>query len=602
MDKISIMLGIAALFSAALARVEPQWGAALAGFFAITIIARQMTLSPLMSRSAGASDVVVVAKPQEEEPAAATEVEEVKEDDPRSEVFAKIIDGDFTVRVRSDVADASDINASLDQLQTAIHEAIALTDLMSMGDLSTEANGNYNGDLKSLKEGLNTVQSDLRKMIASATQTADEVIAQSDQMRDAAGSIRDGMSKQDEILTSVSTTMGRMDEAVLAIVGKAQDASKTVSTAEMAAASAIEASESAKAALARLENDSHAIVGVLGVIESIAQQTNLLAVNASIEAARAGAAGRGFAVVSDEVKALATRSSESVGEIRSIVTRTENSARDCGVEVARCIETIEKINDEVGGLGAVAAGISDACSGQRDLVSETLTGLQFLEEEAQKSGHSGRTADQIANSLYSVAGNLKSELQTFRLRDRTMINEIEKRAKTVSTLFEDAIKAGEITEDALFSQEYTPIPGFEPTQYQTAFNFITDKLLPPILEDALNIHENVVFSAAVNIDGFLPTHNVAFSKPPKEDDPVWNAANARNRRFFADRVGLAAGTSASRHIIQSYRRDMGGGTFVTMKDISAPIVVNGRQWGGLRIGYLPKRRTVQAPQSRSIAA
>ena len=75
---------------------------------------------------------------------------------------------------------------------------------------------------------------------------------------------------------------------------------------------------------------------------------------------------------------------------------------------------------------------------------------------------------------------------------------------------------------------------------------------------------------------------------------VWNAANARDKRFFDDRVGLAAGNSSSPYLIQSYRRDMGGGEFVTMKDISAPIYVNGRHWGGLRIGYKPESRADRA--------
>jgi methyl-accepting chemotaxis protein len=59
----------------------------------------------------------------------------------------------------------------------------------------------------------------------------------------------------------------------------------------------------------------------------------------------------------------------------------------------------------------------------------------------------------------------------------------------------------------------------------------------------------------------------------------------RNRRLFNDRVGLAAGRSTKKFLLQSYRRDMGGGRFVAMKDVSAPIVVAGRHWGGLRIAY-----------------
>ncbi|RYI29166.1 MAG: methyl-accepting chemotaxis protein, partial [Acetobacteraceae bacterium] len=86
-------------------------------------------------------------------------------------------------------------------------------------------------------------------------------------------------------------------------------------------------------------------------------------------------------------------------------------------------------------------------------------------------------------------------------------------------------------------------------------------------------------------NGYLPTHNARFSRP-QGHDPVWNAANCRNRRIFADRVGLKAGRNTAAFLLQVYRRDMGGGNFRIMIDVSAPIIVRGRPWGGLRLAYL----------------
>ena len=108
--------------------------------------------------------------------------------------------------------------------------------------------------------------------------------------------------------------------------------------------------------------------------------------------------------------------------------------------------------------------------------------------------------------------------------------------------------------------------------------------MPAIQEPFLDHDPRVVFCAAVDRNGYLPTHNNIYSHPPS-DDPVWNAANCRNRRIFDDRTGLAAGRNTKPFILQTYRRDMGGGNFVLMKDLSAPIFVEGRHWGGLRVGY-----------------
>lgn len=118
----------------------------------------------------------------------------------------------------------------------------------------------------------------------------------------------------------------------------------------------------------------------------------------------------------------------------------------------------------------------------------------------------------------------------------------------------------------------------------TRFTEFTDRVLPAIQEPLLAFDERVAFCAAIDLRGYIPTHNLKFSQP-QGDDPVWNAAHSRNRRIFDDRTGLGAGSHTKPFLLQTYRRDMGGGQFVMMKDASAPIFVNGRHWGGFRMGY-----------------
>jgi methyl-accepting chemotaxis protein len=113
---------------------------------------------------------------------------------------------------------------------------------------------------------------------------------------------------------------------------------------------------------------------------------------------------------------------------------------------------------------------------------------------------------------------------------------------------------------------------------------VLDRLLQPLFDGALGFDPRVVFCTAVDVNGFLPTHNSKFSQPQGQD-AVWNAANCRNRRFFKDRVGLAAGKNLKAFLLQTYSRDMGGDRFVPMVDVSAPIYVQGRHWGGLRLAY-----------------
>ena len=83
---------------------------------------------------------------------------------------------------------------------------------------------------------------------------------------------------------------------------------------------------------------------------------------------------------------------------------------------------------------------------------------------------------------------------------------------------------------------------------------------------------------------YLPTHNPEYSKP-QGADPAWNASYCRNRRLFNDRAVHKVAANTKPFLLRTYRRDMGGGKFVLMKDLSSPIFVNGRHWGAFRIGF-----------------
>ncbi|MCB1333412.1 MAG: hypothetical protein KDK26_07125 [Roseivivax sp.] len=164
-----------------------------------------------------------------------------------------------------------------------------------------------------------------------------------------------------------------------------------------------------------------------------------------------------------------------------------------------------------------------------------------------------------------------------------LIDHIKDLAGQISAEFEAAVDSGWITMDDLFDTHYVPVPETNPQQHTAKFNRLTDRILPSIQEPALEFDGRIVFCAAVDRNGYLPTHNVKFSKR-QGPDPAWNSANCRSRRIFNDRVGLRAGLNEEPFLLQVYRREMGGGKFVMMHDLSAPITVRGRHWGGLRMG------------------
>ncbi len=342
------------------------------------------------------------------------------------------------------------------------------------------------------------------------------------------------------------------------------------------------------------------ITKVSETIDTIAKQTRLLSLNASIEAARAGEAGRGFAVVAEEVKNLAseTRSatedihvtaSSLVEQIEKLLAASEAAVGDTqkakqSASEARAV--VVRANGAFQSVSAKIDSVASSASANLETCASTLTELSELVGEVRLSSGNLAQADKRVAELLDVCENLieiiaKSDVQTL---DTPFIRRAMETAARIGALFEAALTRGDITTAQLFDEHYQEISGSDPPQFMTEYVSFADQVLPSIQEPVRSADSRTVFCVAVARTGYLPTHNVEYSQP-QGPDPVWNAAHCRNRRIFNDRTGSKAARNTKPFLLQTYRRDMGGGKFILMKDVSAPIYVHGQHWGGFRIGY-----------------
>ena len=419
------------------------------------------------------------------------------------------------------------------------------------------------------------------------------------------GAIRSIATQATELGRGAAELDGVIEDVVAASSGQVGEIGKLATDMQAMVQSnrAIEASGlSSRAAMGQArEAVAHVGQGVLGVVTSlrdvagaaaditqIALQTRLVAFNATVEAKRAGEAGAGFAVVAEAVKDLAAKVEQSSKLIMSTVTQLDARIDSLAASITD--------NRDAAQQGTFHLALAQVEARVDEIVAATQRNLETCQAVSAEVGTMAASVAANADTLKRVNTNTRNFLKASEslveisndcgavTPDTPFIDAVQRGADRLSAALEQAVAQGRISMADLFDDKYQPVAGSNPAQVTTRFVALTDELFPPVQEELLAFDAKVVFCAAVDRNGYLPTHNRKFSQP-QGADAVWNAANARHRRLFNDRTGLAAGRNERRFLMQTYRRDMGGGKRVLMKDLSAPITVQGRHWGGLRLAY-----------------
>ena len=311
------------------------------------------------------------------------------------------------------------------------------------GDLTSRLDESGRDELAQLARCFNRFVAKMQDIVAQVSEVTGQLNSAADNVAAVSAQTNQGIMEQSTQTDQVATAINQMTATVQEVASNAASAAQAAHQAdEQASAGQLVVSETSRAierlaeevekaatVINKLERDSENIGQVLDVIKGIAEQTNLLALNAAIEAARAGEQGRGFAVVADEVRTLASRTQKSTEEIQTIVSNVQGNARDAvavmgsgremaskGVaEVAKAGQALSGITQSVGTINDMNTQIASAAEEQTAVSEEINRNIVTIAQICQKSADGAERVSDASGELSRLATRLQSLVGQFKI-------------------------------------------------------------------------------------------------------------------------------------------------------------------------------------------